>query len=101
MADQKKNNKRYIGKIRNVNGNNGVIQTIYFDNLEPQNADGTPNQFYKGTLLWLDDETGQKFLVKQLGITVPQKGMDPKLTKNGFSCYITLDVESDYQVKKL
>lgn len=93
--------RRYIGKIKQQNTKYGVMEKIMVDNLSHENADGTPNKYYKGALIWADAETGKNYQVKQLSITVPKDGMDPKLLEKGFTCLITLDLEDDYQVTVL
>lgn len=101
MDDLKNALKRYIGKIKQYNTQYGVMEKIYLDNLNHENADGTPNKYYNGALIWADAKTGKNFQVKQMSITVPKNGMDPKLLEKGFTCYITLDLGDDYQVTVL
>ncbi len=102
MSDEVKvDNRRYIGKIKSYNTKNGVAQKIYMDNLNHQNQDGTPNKYYKGALIWADAVTGQNYQVKQMSIFVPKQGMDPALLEKGFSCFITLKLDDDYEVTVL
>jgi hypothetical protein len=93
--------RRYLGKVRNTNTKNGVMQKIYMDNLNNVNADGTPNSFYKGALAWHDAETGKSYQVKQMSFWVPRDGMKPELLQKGYSCFITLNLADDYEVTVL
>lgn len=101
MSERKEANRRYLGKIRNMNGSNGPYQKIYMDNLEPTNKDGTPNTNYKGALIWADVETGKNYLVKQMSFWIPKDGMHPKAVEKGYSCFITLNLNDDYEVTVL
>lgn len=103
MADQQEKNvnRRYIGKMRGTTTKYGVMYKIYMDNLEHQNADGTPNKYYKGALIWADAETGKNYHVKQMSLWVPKDGMDPKLVAKGYSHFITLNLDDQYEVTLL
>lgn len=92
---------RYIGKVKQYDTKYGQAQKIYLDNPNPSNPDGTPNTFYKGTLVWIDAETGKTFQIKQLGIMVPKDGMKPDLLQKGFTCNITVNIEDEYEVTPL
>jgi hypothetical protein len=95
--NEPKKSKRYIGKIKNTQSKTGTIfQKILLDNTNALKQDGTEDPYYKGTLLWLDKETGNTYQVKQLAIHVPQNGMHESAAKNGFIANITLDVEDTY-----
>lgn len=99
--ETKKGTRRYIGKVRNMNGNNGPYQKIYLDNLNELNPDGTPNTYYKGNLVWFDQATGERFLVKQISFTVPREGMKADQLQKGFVSFITINVEDEFDVDKL
>lgn len=101
MSENKKPNKRYIAKVKTTEGKYGPMQTIYMDSLNFENKDGTPNKYYKGALIWADQETGKNYQVKQMSISVPKDGMSEENLKRGFSCFITLDIDDDYQVTVL
>lgn len=102
MSDEKqKATRRYVGKVVNKTGNYGPYQKVYIDNLEATNKDGTPNTYYKGALIWADAETGKNYHVKQFSIYIPREGMPADLVQRGFSCYITLNLDDDYEVTVL
>lgn len=88
-------NKRYIGKVKTQNGQNGTFQKILINNPYANNQDGTPNTYFKGCLIWLDQETGKKYLVKQIGIG------DYKQPKNGCGSFITISLDNEYEVQEL
>lgn len=100
-TEPKKADRRYLGKIRNINGKNGNYQKIMMDNLKNVNADGTPNQFYKGALVWADAVTGKNYQVKQLSFWTPKDGMSQANLDKGFSCFVTLNLEDDFEVTTL
>jgi len=102
MSDQKpKRQTRYVAKVRNMSGSNGPFQKIYAENSNPLNADGTPNKYFKGSLLWVDAETGKYYQVKQLSFFNPPQGMNPSQAEKGFASFITLDLENKYEVEEL
>lgn len=92
---------RYIGKIKTTEGKYGPQSTIYINNPDTHNADGTPNQYCKGILIWVDQATGAQVQVRQLGISVPKDGMSQRDADVGFSCNVTINLEDTYQTKKL
>lgn len=95
-----KANRRYVGKVRNQTTQYGNMQKIYMDNLSSQNADGSPNTFFKGALVWHDID-GKQYQVKQLSFWVPREGMKPELTQKGFTCFVTLNLDDKYEVDLL
>ena len=99
--ENKKDSRRYLGKVKVYDTKYGQAQKIYMDSLNHENADGTPNKYYKGALIWADAITGKNYQVKQMSIFVPKDGMDPALLAKGFSCFVTLDLNDDYQVTVL
>ncbi len=99
MSD--KNSKRWVGKVKNISTNNGGFQQIYLDNINTINKDGSPNKYYKGNLIWFDQETGKRFLVKQFGYAIPKDGMKPELVQKGFSTFVTIDLGDMYAVEEL
>lgn len=102
MSDQaQKPNRRYLGKVRTTNTKNGVMQKIYMDNLNHVNADQTPNKYYKGALIWADAETGKNYHVKQMSFWVPKEGMSAENIQKGYSCFITLNLDDNYEVTVL
>lgn len=100
MSETKKL-KRYIGKLKNSVNNGVTYQNILMENLNHQNEDGSANPYYKGALVWADVETGKNYQVKQMSITVPKGGMKKEHLDRGFTCFITIDLENDYQVTVL
>jgi hypothetical protein len=101
MSEAKKSNKKYIAKIQTYQTKFGPAQKVMLNSPNAQNADGSENTFYNGTLLWLDKETGKYYQVKQMGIHVPKEGMKPAELAKGYSCNVTLDLEDEYQVTLL
>lgn len=102
MSEQQKESKfRTLGKLKNINTKNGTLQKIYMDNLEYQDKDGKVNQYYQGALIWVDLKTGKQYQVKQLQFWQPKNGMNQALVDKGFSHFITLNIEDDYEVKAL
>lgn len=96
MSDQNNKNsgKRFIGKIKNYSGKSGTFQKILINNVNAQNADGSVNQYWKGNLLWLDKETGKKFIVKRLSI----HGVGQRDAQNNFAASIALNLEEERDV---
>lgn len=102
MSENVKNTlKRWVGKVKNLNLSNGSFQQIYLDNINTKNKDGSPNTYYKGSLIWFDQETGKRFLVKQLGFSLPKDGMKAELIQKGFSTFVTIDLSDKYAVEEL
>lgn len=101
MSEENKRDGRYLGKVKNISTKNGTIQKIYMDNLNHQNKDGTPNTYYKGALIWSDAVTGKNYHIKQMSFWVPKDGMDPALLQKGFTCFVTLNLNDDYEVTVL
>jgi len=102
MSEQdNKKKKRWIGKLRNMNHQNGPYQKIYLDNVNTNNKDGSPNNYYKGSLIWFDQETGKRFLVKQLGFTLPKDGMKANFVQQGYILYVTIDLEDKFDSEEL
>lgn len=97
MENKKPSKKRYIGKVKKYDGKFGVFQKILIDNTEYLNADGTPNTFYKGNLLWIDGETGKQYIVKLLHI----KGVSAESNAAGFTNSIMIDLLDEYCVKEI
>lgn len=100
MSNEQKNSKRWIGKIKNITTKFGVMQKIYMENTEHLGKDGQPNPYYKGAMVWYDAD-GTAYKVKQMSITIPKDGMPAELVQKGFSCYVTLTLDDDYEVQIL
>lgn len=89
---------RHVGKVKGMNTKYGTKYSIHVDNFNPQNEDGTPNTYFKGSLVWFDAETGKSYQVKQMSMYVPRNGIPKKLQDMGYSQYVTLNLEDNYQV---
>lgn len=95
--DKKQNpNRRFVGKVKSYQGNYGTYQKIHIDNPNSENADGSANKYHKGSLLWLDKETGKLFVVKQFSV----KNVSESAKQNGFSNSIAIDLDSQYDVEE-
>lgn len=90
--------KRYIGKVRETQTQYGVMHKIYMDNLSPVKADGTPDQYFRGNLLWADAETGKYYRVNQLGVEVPKNGMNEAAKAKGNISNIVINLDDEYMV---
>lgn len=103
MSDeQKKGNRRFIGKIKVNAGKNGSqFFKVMMDNPDALNTDGTPNKYHKGVLLWYDAQTGLSYQVKQMSLWVPQEGMKPQEAEKGFTSHVTLDLDDKYQTNQI
>lgn len=99
MSDEKKQNpnRRYVGKVKSQKGQYGDFLKILVDNPNPANEDGSANQYYKGSLIWLDTLTGKKFLVKQISV----RGVPDSAREKGFLQSISIDLDSTYEVQEL
>lgn len=99
MADEnnKKENRRFLGKIREQEGQYGKFLKVLIDNPHPNNEDGSASKYYKGSLIWLDAQTGKKFLVKQIAI----RGVSDSAREKGFTNSISIDLDSSYEVSEL
>lgn len=100
MSEKKPKDKRYIGKIRNIKTTWGIQQRIFIDNLNSHNEDGTPNQYYKGTLAWIGSD-GTIVQIKQMDIGVPKDGFSQAAVDNGTVGQISFDLNNEYDVKKI
>lgn len=102
MSEENKNqNRRYIGKMRGTTTKYGTMYKIYMDNLEHQNKDGSANKYYTGALIWADAATGKNYHVKQMSLWIPKDGMKPDLVAKGYSHFITLNLDDQYEVTLL
>lgn len=100
MENSKKNN-RFLGKLKTMTSQYGPYQKIMLDNIYATNKDGSENKYYKGNLVWFDQETGKKYLVKQLGFTVPRDGMKQADIDRGCSHFVTVDLANEYDSEEL
>jgi len=92
---------RFIGRVKSrvCNGANGQFTkfSVWMDNPQPVNKDGTPNQYHKGCLIWIDAATGQKFLVKQIDLA----GVSKDQQDRGFVNSLKLNLGDAYHVDNL
>lgn len=103
MSEEKKNAfRRFLGKVRSQQGQYGAFLKIMIDNPSPTKLDATtntmvPDKYNKGVLLWLDNETGKKYLVKQIAV----RGVSPEAQAKGFTNSVSIDLDSEYEVQEL
>ena len=90
-------NSRFIGKIKEVNGQNGAFNKILIDNPNPEKPDGSVDTYYKGNLIWFDQETGLYYKVKQIAL----KGVSEKAAANGDINSLMIDLGSSYHVEEM
>lgn len=95
--NNKKENRRYIGKIVEVESKNGVFDKITIDNIYPKTKDGEPNKYFKGHLLFIDAETGKHFKIKQIGLG----GVSEKAKEWGATDSLYIDLDDEYHVDEL
>ena len=92
MTEIKKNEKRrYVGKVKEMEGKYGKFSNILIDN--PDMA----SEYSKGSLIWIDKESGKKFLVKSLAL----RGVHEDQLAKGFVNSIAIDLDNEYQVTEL
>jgi len=94
---ENKANRRFIGKVKTHQGQFGEFQKILVDNPTPKNQDGSVNKYYRGSLVWLDHESGKKFLVKQLSF----RGVSEQAAEKGFTSSVSIDLDNDFDVQEL
>ena len=83
--------KRYIGKVKEMDGKFGKFSNILIDNPDMS------NEYSKGSLIWIDKESGKKYLVKQIAV----KGVHEDALAKGFVNSIMIDLSNEYQVQEL
>ena len=88
---EKNKDRRYIGKVKEMDGKFGKFSNIVIDNPD------ISNEFSKGSLIWVDKETGDKFLVKSLAL----RGIYEDALAKGFTNSVAIDLNNEYQVKKI
>jgi hypothetical protein len=103
MSEEKKNPlRRFLGKVRQQQGQYGAFLKLFIDNPTPTKLDKStntqvPDQYNKGVLLWLDNETGKKYLVKQLSV----RGVSNDAAQKGFTNSVSIDLDNEYEVQEL
>lgn len=99
MSNESKKFLRYIAKVKGRSGKNqqGEEFTTYrieVDNVSPTNKDGTPNTYHKGVLVWVDNETGKTYQVKQLEL----RGVSEADAARGNTNSVAIALEDSYAV---
>lgn len=102
MSKENKPNRRFIAKVRQQQGAYGAFLKICIDNPSPTKIDKSTNTevadpYNKGVLLWCDNETGKKYLVKQLSV----KGVTEEAQQKGFTNSVSIDLDNEYEVQEL
>lgn len=103
MSQQKNENLRYIGKIKNsdlVNKSTGESfskQSILISNPDSTGKNGEANPYYKGSLLWFDSETGKYYKVKRIDFA----GVSQRDQENGFQHSLKIDLGNSYSAEEL
>lgn len=96
-------NEIYIAKVKCTQHQNGQTgeaftkSTVFLNNPSPTNKDGTPSQYYQGTLIWVDAKTGKQYAVKQIEIA----GTGDQDKQRGFVQSLKIDLNNTYHVDKL
>lgn len=92
---------RYIARVKQrlCKGRNGdfMKSTLLVNNVNPNNQDGTPNQYHEGVLIWIDSKTGHKYLIKQMELA----GVSDAQAQKGFVNSIKLNLGDTYHVETL
>ena len=98
---QGNDNLRYVGKIKNVQRTNSSTgeqfnkSLVFVDNPHPAAADGKPNPYHKGSLLWYDIATRKYYKIKQLDLA----GVSDNDKERGFTNSLRIDLGSQYHVE--
>lgn len=103
MSEEKKNaSRRFLGKVKKQEGQYGSYLKLYIDNPLPTKLDKSTNTrvedtYNKGLLLWLDNETGKKYVVKQMAV----RGVSDEASKKGFTNSVSIDLDNEYEAEEL
>lgn len=103
MSQQKNENLRYIGKVKNsdlVNKSTGESfskQSLLISNPDSVDKNGANNPFYKGSLLWFDTQTGKYYKIKRIDFA----GVSQRDQENGFAHSLKIDLDNPYNVEEL
>lgn len=102
MSEEKKANRRFLGKVKQQEGQYGAFLKLLIDNPTPTKLDKATNtevedKYNKGVLIWCDNETGKKYLVKQMSV----RGVSEEASKKGFTNSVSIDLDSEYEVQDL
>ena len=103
MSEENKNPlRRFLGKVRQQQGQYGAFLKLLIDNPLPSKLDKSTNTmvqdpYNKGVLLWLDNETGKKYVVKQLSV----RGVSKEAQSKGFTNSVSIDLDNEYEVQEL
>lgn len=99
-AAKPQKNVKYVGKVKEMNGQNGTFHKIFMENNNSVKDTGEANPFYAGTLVFVAAD-GSQYKVKQLQISVPKDGMRQDQAQRGFISTVTLDLNDSYMVEAL
>ena len=88
---------RYLAQVVKRTGKYGDFLSVSVNNPSPVKKDGTPDPYHKGTLLWLDAETGKKYIVKQMFVGTPTEAQAAHGTTNQLS----IDLNNPYNVDEI
>lgn len=99
MSEQKhkKEHRRFLAKIRSSEGQYGQFQKVLVENPSPYDKNGKPDKYYKGNLIWCDEQTGKQFIVKQLGFA----GVAEGAKAHGFISSLYIDLDDSYSVEEI
>ena len=91
MTENKNPNRRYVGKVKEMEGKYGKFANLLIDNPDMS------SEYSKGSLIWIDKETGKKFLVKSFNINAAPDF----LLEKGFTQSVVLNLDNEYQVSEI
>lgn len=103
MSEETKNDsRRYLGKVKQQQGQFGAFLKLLIDNPTPTRVDKVTNTevvdpYNKGILLWCDNVTGKKYIVKQMSV----RGVSKEAADRGFTNSVSIDLDSEYEVQEL
>lgn len=103
MSDEVKNPlRRFLGKVKQQSGQYGAFLKLFIDNPKPRKLDKSTNvevddPYNKGLLIWCDNETGKKYLVKQLSV----RGVSQEAASKGFTNSVSIDLDNSYEVEEI
>jgi hypothetical protein len=94
--------RRFIGKVQSKAGQYGNYLKILIDNPSPVKFDKAANATVQdpyniGMLLWLDNATGKRYLIKQIRVL----GVTQEAADNGFVHSIAIDLDNEYETQEL
>lgn len=97
MSNTENKDRRFIGKVKEKEGQFGKFWSIVIDNPMPVKKDNTPDQYYKGSLVWLDEATGKKFFIKGMSL----RGVTKQSLEAGFVQSVSIDLDNLYEAEEI